>query len=156
MPTQYWAVGSWTTLLSTELNSLASSATAGALSSVGGTSGAFDNTYGGGGIGGYTYGEIEVSIAAPAGALSSGAYVNLWFVKFDGGAYEDGGSAVIPARAADVVVPLRAVTGAQVVIVPDTPIPPGVWKVLASQVTGQAWGSGGNTIKVRPSTFQGQ
>jgi hypothetical protein len=156
VPIQYWAVGSWTTLLSTELNSLASSATAGAISSVGGTSGTFDNTYGGGGIGGYPYGEVEASIGAPAGTLNAGAYVNLWFLKYDGTNYEDGGASVIPARAADVVIPLRAVSTAQVVILPEVPIPPGVWKVLASQVTGQAWAASGNTIKIRPSTFQGQ
>ncbi len=66
--TQEFALGTVTTLLSTELNSLASSAglTAGAISSVGGASGLFNNVTGGGGLGGYTLGQFELRLAAPA------------------------------------------------------------------------------------------
>ena len=70
----YWDVGSATTLLSTELNSLASSSglTAGAISSVGGTSGVFNNVQAGGGLGGFTQGLYQLHLAAPGGTLTGG------------------------------------------------------------------------------------
>src|SRR4051812_17460777 len=108
---QNYLLGSVVSLMTTELNSLATSSglTAGAISSVGGSSGAFNNTYAGGGLGAYVSGRFELVLGAPAGSLTAGTAAFVWFLRTtDGTNYEDGGSAVIPARAPDVIIPVRA------------------------------------------------
>jgi hypothetical protein len=155
--TQEYLLGSVTTLLSTELNSLASSSglTAGAISSVGGTSGLFNNTAGGGGLGGYTLGQWELELAAPGGTLTAGTGAFVWLLTtVDGTNYEDGSASVIPARPADVIIPVRAVSTTQRII-RVMMMPPGNWYVLVAQNTGQTWASSGNTLKVTPATLQG-
>ena len=150
----YWDLGSIVTLMSTELNSLASSATAGAISSVGGSSGLFNNVYAGGGLGGFTQAKFELYIPAPAGTLTAGTNAQIWFLsQIDGSNFEDGGAAVIPARQPDLIIPVRAVSGAQRIEVIGT-LPPGTWYVLLSQTTGQTWASTLNTLKVMPLTNQ--
>lgn len=154
--TQEYLLGSVVTLMSTELNSLVSSAalSAGAVSSVGGTSGLFNNTAGGGGLGGYLQGRFELNLAAPGGTLTAGTAVYVWFVgTVDGTNYEDGSASVIPARLADVIFPVRAVSTAQrITVVAD--MPPGNWYVVLSHNTGQTWGATLNTLKVMPHTSQ--
>src|SRR5947209_4516094 len=108
--TEKYVIGSIATLMSTELNSLATSSglTAGAISS-----GAFNNTAGSTGDG-YVLGELELVLAAPAGTLTAGTAAYVWFLRDpDGTNYEDGGASTIPARPADVIVPVRAVSTAQ-------------------------------------------
>ena len=140
--------------MSTELNSLASSTTAGAISSVGGTSGVFNNVQGGGGLGGFTQGIYELYLPAPGGTLSAGTNALIWCLsQIDGTNYEDGSASVIPARQPDVIIPVRAVSGAQRIHVIGT-LPPDTWYVLLSQNTGQAWASTLNTLKVLPLTNQ--
>ena len=154
--TQEYLLGSATTLMTTELNSLASSSglTAGAISSVGGTSGLFNNTAGGGGLGGYTLGQWELNLAAPAGTLTAGTAAYVWLLTtVDGTNYEDGSATVIPARPPDLIFPVRAVSTAQRII-RVLMMPPGNWYVLLAQNTGQTWGASGNTVKVTPVTFQ--
>jgi hypothetical protein len=150
--------GTTVTLLSTELNSLATSSglTAGAISSVGGTSGLFNNTPGGGGFDGYTFANFELKLAAPAGTLTANTGANIWFLStVDGGStYEDGSASVIPARPADLVLGVRAVNTAQV-IHRRWRLEPGNWFVLLAHNTGQTWASSGNTLKVYPLTRQG-
>jgi hypothetical protein len=154
MSVQTYDLGSATTLLSTELNSLASSATGAAISSVGGTSGVFNNTYGGGGLGGFTLGQFELELAAPAGTLTAGTAVLIWFLTtVDGTNYEDGSASVIPARNPDLIIPVRAVSTTQR-ITKVAPLPPGNWFALLSQATGQTWGATLNTLKVTPITSQ--
>lgn len=153
---QYWDLGSATTLLSTELNSLASSAgpTAGVISSVGGTSGVFNNVQGGGGLGGFRYGLFELVLGAPAGTLTAGTGALVWFLnQVDGTDYEDGSASVIPARSPNVIIPVRAVSTAQR-IVQKFELPPNTWFALLAQNTGQTWASSGNTLKVIPITNQ--
>jgi hypothetical protein len=150
-----YVLGTTTTLLSTELNSLASSATAGAISSVGGTSGLFNNTVGGGGFDGYPWGRYELVLAAPAGTLTAGTAVLIWFLgNVDGTNPEDGSATVIPSRPPDLVIPVRAVSTAQR-ITRIAKLPPGNWYALLSHATGQAWGASGNTLKVSPFTHEG-
>jgi hypothetical protein len=154
--TQEYLLGSVTTLMSTELNSLATSSglTAGAISSVGGSSGIFDNTAGGGGLGGYVLGRIELVLGAPAGTLTTGTAAYIWFVReADGTNYEDGGSSTIPARPADVVIPVRAVSTAQRIDV-DVVLPFAKFYVLLAHNTGQTWAASANTLKVLPATYQ--
>ena len=152
----YWALGSSVTLLSTELNSLASSATlaAGAIATVGGTSGKFNNVYSGGGLGGYPMGEFELSLAAPAAGLTAGTAAYIWFLNsVDGTNFEDGSNSIIPTRPADLIIPVRAVTGAQRIIV-VAPLPPNLFFPLLSHNTGQNWNASGNNLKVVPVTNQ--
>lgn len=154
MATQTYLLGSPVTLLSTELNSLASSATAGAISSVGGASGVFNNTFGGGGLGGYTLGQFELVLGSPAGSLTAFTAASIWFLtEVDGTDYEDGGASVIPARRPDVIIPVRAVGTAQRIIIVAY-MPPSNWFALLSQSTGQTWAASGNTLKVTPATYQ--
>src|SRR5271157_1471596 len=138
---QYYDLGSVTSLMTTELNSLASSAglTAGAISSVGGTSGLFNNVYSGGGLAGFTQGIFELYLPAPAGTLTAGTGAFVWFLnEVDGTHYEDGSASVVPARRPDLIIPVRAISTAQRIDVVGN-LPPNQWYVLISQNTGQTW-----------------
>lgn len=153
---QYWDLGSVTTLMTTELNSLASSSglTAGAISSVGGSSGVFNNIQAGGGLGGFRYGLFELVLGAPGGTLTAGTGAYIWFLTdVDGTDYEDGSASVIPARNPNLIIPVRAVSTAQRITV-QAQMPPNTWYVLLAQNTGQTWASSGNTLKVLPVTNQ--
>jgi len=81
--------------------------------------------------------------------------VSLWFIKTnDGTNYEDGGAGVEPARAPDCIIPLRAVSTAQRVIV-TVFAPTGLFKpLLKNDGTGQTFNATGNTLKIRPFTRQ--
>lgn len=133
--------GSIATLLSTELNSLANNAMSAASAA-----------YASGG--GYLLAEVEL-LATFGTAPTANTGVALWFLRaIDGTNYEDGSATVTPARAADVVLPVRAVTTAQrtrrVVL-----IPPGTFKGLAmNDGTGQALAATGNIIRLLPLTYQ--
>jgi hypothetical protein len=156
MAVQYYDLGSATTLLSTELNSLASSSTlaAGAISSAGGTSGLFNNVYSGGGLGGFVQGIFELSLAAPGGTLTAGTAAYVWFLnEVDGTHFEDGSASVIPVRRPDVIIPLRASSAAQRVDVVGY-LAPNTWYVVLAHNTGQTWNAAGNTLKVMPLTNQ--
>lgn len=153
-----WALGTVTTLLSTELNSLATSSTlaAGKIATVGGTSGAFNNVAGGGGFDGYKWGQFELNLGAPGGTMTAGTAAYVWFVQqVDGTNFEDGSDSIIPPRRADLVIPVRAVSGANRPFAPLLAmLPPGIWKPLLSHNTGQTWNASGNTLKVMPVTSQ--
>jgi hypothetical protein len=154
---QKYAVGTSVTLLSTELNSLASSSglTAGVISSVGGTSGLFNNTAAGGSLDGYAFGRYELNLAAPAGALTGNTSANVWFLgTVDGTNYEDGSASIIPARRPDLIIPVRAVSTAQRPHI-IAPLFPANCFVLLAHNTGQTWAASGNTLKVSPITWQG-
>ncbi len=92
---------------------------------------------------------------SPGAHSTAGSGAFLWFLtSVNGTNYEDGSATVIPARKPDVIIPVRAVSTAQRVIV-VAPLVPGSWYVLVSQTTGQTWAASGNTIKVTPLTYQG-
>lgn len=147
-----YLVGSIATLMTTELNSLASSSglTAGAIGTT-----AYNNVQGGGGGDGYPLGEFELVLAAPAGALSAGAAVYLWLIlQPDGTNYEDGSAGVIPARNPDVIIPVRPVATAQRIAIREVTMPVGNFKTVLAHNTGQNWGASGNTLKLLPYTRQ--
>lgn len=151
--TEKYVLGSVATLMSTELNSLATSSglTAGAISGS-----AYNNVQGGGAGDGYVLGDLELVLAAPAGALTAGTAAYIWFLRDpDGTNYEDGGASIIPARQADVNVPVRPVSTAQRITIKGVVAPAGTFFTLLSQNTGQAWGASGNTVKWLPYTRQG-
>ncbi len=148
---------SGTTVLSTELNSLANNALV--VSSVGGSSGIFDNTIGDSGVSnGYLLGDVEGHFAAFGTAPTAFTCLSLWFLQtIDGTNYEDGSSSLTPARAPDVVIPFQNSTNAQRCILHNVPLPAGKFYVLAQNAgSGQAMASSGSTVKIRPYTPQGQ
>lgn len=81
--------------------------------------------------------------------------ISVWFLReVDGTNYEDGSASITPARAPDVVLPIRAVTSAQRITV-QCMIPPGsFYPLLKNDGTGQAFAASGNTLKIRPITLQ--
>jgi hypothetical protein len=148
MPYERYRYGTNATVLSTELNSLANNANALASST-------YDNTPATGAGDGFTMAQVEL-VCSFGTAPSAGTAISLWFLQRpDGTNTEDGSSSITPARAPDAVLPVRAVTATQRVVV-DVPLPVGVLIALArNEGTGQALASSANTIKVRPFTFDG-
>ena len=138
-----------TTLLSTELNSLANNALA-----VPASSGYYDNTIGQTGNG-YTIAELELVVTfGTAPTVNTG--VSLWFcLSQDGTNYETGYNAsVTPARLPDCVFPLLAVTTLQRII-RRVALPEGkLIALLKNDGTAQAFPATGSTVKIRPVTRQ--
>jgi hypothetical protein len=140
MATQTYLSGSIANLLTTELNSLANNAlVAGSAYTAGG---------------GYLLAELELVVTYGT-APTANTGVSVWLLRsVDGTNTEDGSSSVTPARAPDVVFPLRAVTTAQR-IVRRVVIPPGNWTPLAkNDGVGVAMAATGNTLKILPLTYQ--
>jgi len=84
----------------------------------------------------YAYLELLIDLATQA---TAGGSVSLWFIKaIDGSNYESGSATVFPARAADVIIPVRSTTDdSQVVTVGPVLWPQGLFKVLFQNNTGQ-------------------
>ncbi len=137
-------LGAQASLLTTGLNSLANNGLAAAA--------AFDNTIGQTGDG-YTLCDLELVVTyGTAPAASTGCAV--WFCRAqDGTNYEDGYDASLtPGRPPDLVLPLRAVTTAQRIVV-EALLPPGKFTaVLKNDGTGQSMAATANTLKIRPFT----
>ena len=132
------APGSAATLLSTELDSLASNARAIASSAI-------DNE-----AGRQTYGEMELSLTF-AGSPAAGGYVALYLVpSLDGSNFADGSAGVPPAAPLLAgVFPVRSVNTAQRLHLRGVPLPPLKFKALLENKTDQAFASSGNTIRMR-------
>lgn len=123
------------TALSTELNSLATATNSSASSAIDNTS-ALD-----------LYMDLELVIAAQGVARSAGAYVAVYMVHaLDGTNYDDVHETTAELCA---VFPLDAATTARRRTVRDIPIPPGLFKLFARNVTGQTTASSGSTVKYR-------
>lgn len=127
-------------LLTTELNSLGSS-TGNTLSTLGA---AFQNTNA------RIYADVEFLAGGTFSPNSAGAFIELWMLRsLDGGStYEDGGAAVAPGRAADIIIPVRTGTtitprsGAAGLI-----LPPGFYKPIARNQTAATLPASGNLIR---------
>lgn len=144
--TEKYLLGSATTLMSTDLNSLANNALV--------LGSAFDNTQGQAGDG-YTLCDVQLTVTFGSAPMANTG-VPVWFLAaLDGTNYEDGSSSVTPSRFPDVVFPVRAVTTQQI-ITRRISLPWGLMKPLPkNDGTGQAFASSGNTLKIRPVTRQG-
>lgn len=142
--TQY-LLGSQTTVLSTGLNSLANNSLA--------ISSEYDNTESATGDG-YLLVDIELVVTYGSNPTANTA-CSIWILQSqDGTNFEDGGASLTPARIPDVVLPLRAVTTEQRII-KRVVLPQGKLKILLkNDGTGQAMASSGNTVKIRPTTYQ--
>jgi hypothetical protein len=92
-----------------------------------------------------------------ASAPAASQLILCWFLREDGaGNYEDGAAgalvAGVPARNPDFAIPVEPVSTAQVIIIPDVPLPPGPFKLLLQNNAGQTLNSG-YTVKLYASTF---
>jgi hypothetical protein len=142
--------GSGTSLLSSELNSLANSSLV--ISSVGGTSGVYANVSGSG-MGGYPYGRF-VGTFSFGSSPTANSGIDIWLlVSADGSAYESGSSSITPVRPPDFTFPLIVQTASQVVdIIAPLPITAN-FKVLArNNGTGQSLAASANTVICFPFT----
>jgi hypothetical protein len=144
--TEKYLLGSQTSLLTTELNSLANNGTA--------IGSAYDNTVGQTGDG-YTRCDVEL-VVTYGSAPTANTGVTFWLLGTqDGTNYEDGDNSTTPGRLPECVFPLRAVTSAQRII-RRIWLPWGKFKPLVkNDGTGQAMAASGNTVKIRPVTRQG-
>ena len=144
MPTIKNVAGNITTVLSTGLNSLANNSNV--------LSGSVTLSTG---EPGYRFGEWELYIASSAAAMTANTAFSGWIIQaLDGTNDEDGGTSVTPARAPDLIFPVRAVSTAQRITC-QSDLPTGSFKVLLrNDGTNQTIASSGNTFKVRPKTEQ--
>lgn len=147
--------GTAVSLLTTELNSLANNTNV--VSSVGGSSGVFDNVQATSNLNAYVRAKVELVLAAYTGTPTASSAVYLWFLKnIDGSNYEDGGSSVTPARNPDAVIPVSATASGPQRVIVECWVPVGLFKVLARNAgTGITFAASGNTVKVKLNTDQG-
>jgi hypothetical protein len=136
------------TVLSTELNSLASGSVA--ASSVGGSSGLFNNTYTRQAV--WARGVLTASTSA---AVSTGGNISCWFLEtLDGSTFESISAA--PPRSPDIVFPAPASTLSSTTLLSQglVRLPTLRFKVLCQNNFGQALTASGNTVVVAPLAVQ--
>jgi len=127
--------GTWTTALSSELDSLANDGLA--------ISPAIDNS-----SDKKLFVDIEVYLASVDLSSQPNPAIYVWLIaRTDGTNFEDGGSGVEPARMPDAIIPLREVNGAQRVFARMLMATPDQFKILVQNKTGAALASSGNTVK---------
>ena len=130
------------TALTTELNSLANGEAA--------LTAAIANE-----TGLYPYIDLELYMASVDIHTQTALYLSVWFLSAVDSTpnYEDGSNTgpMIPARPPDVVIPVRAGSGAmtQRVNVVNIPIPPLGFEILIQNNIGAALAASGNTLKYR-------
>lgn len=147
MPYERYRRGSIATVMSTDLNNMANNALVVAAAD-------FDNAAGGTGDG-FTMAEYEAVFTFGTAPTAGTVLAGWWLATPDGTNREDGSTSITPARAPDFVFPVRAVTTAQRIVV-DAPLPVGaVRMLLKNDGTGQALAASGNTVKIRPYTYDG-
>lgn len=147
--------GTFTSILTTELNSLANGSVT--LASVNGNGGVFNNQYGTSGagqIGGWPLTTIELRLAAIASNRTANGGVNVWLLRsLDGITYETGSNTIAPIRNVNVVLATDATSNAYTVS-QDIALPPGQWKPIAQNETGVAFAASGNTLNISPYSDQ--
>ena len=144
------AQGTLTTLLSTELNSLAS----GSYSSLGS---AFNNVFATSNLNGYFLADVMLNLAAYTGTPTAGSYFGVWFIPaIDGSNYDTNGSTI--SVGPDVIIPLDALaSGPYQRTIRNIWLPCGLFKTLGqNNGSGITFAASGNTVKVRPVSLQSQ
>jgi hypothetical protein len=144
MPTVKDIRGTATTVLSTDLNSLANNALV--------LSSAITLSTG---EPGYQRCEAELVVTFPTAPTANTAFV-VWLLReVDGTNYEDGSSTITPTRNPDLVFTLRAVTTVQRIAVVGE-LPPGSFKALlrndGTTQTTSATPATAHSFKIRPLT----
>lgn len=140
-----WEVGTDTTVISTELNSLADQAQAIA-------STAYDNS-----SNLYLFCDVEWHHEALGFTPSSGAVIELYLIRevLATGSFEDGdASTAPPAQNLVGIFNIRGVTAAQTHIIRQIPVPPDKWKWLVINKTGGEMPASGNTLRQKPMRYQ--
>ena len=130
---------SLTSYLTTELNSLANGGNK--------LGAAIDNS-----AGLDMYMDVEINIAEQGSARSAGAYVAVYLVpSADGGTnYAYGADALTPgANHLVATVPFDAAVTARIQLATMMPAPPGHFKLLVQNATGQALAASANTFSYR-------
>lgn len=142
---KHTAVTSPTTLLSTELNALASGSRTNASSAV-------DNDNA---SNRYLFAAFELAVTFSSTPLS-GKTVDLYILpSIDGTNYADGSSSVNPSSAQYAgSFPVRAVATAQRLLLYNVALPPTDFKVLLINNAGQTMAASGNTLKLVMSAYE--
>lgn len=144
--------GTAATILSTELNSLASNTYV--VSSVINSTGIYNNTAGSGSSStsgdGYVEGYVLASLASST--VSANASLFLWWIKsLDGGStFEDANTNM--ARSPDVTIPLENVTSTAQKVAIRCSLPGCYFKVYALNSNSNSLASSGNTVTLLPYT----
>ncbi|HEY3910397.1 MAG TPA: hypothetical protein VGM07_10940 [Stellaceae bacterium] len=138
------------TVMSTELNALASGAVA--LSSAGGSAGVFSNAN----TGQVIWSPLVLTLGSTAGAFQTGGNLSCWFLQsLDGTTFESGAAA--PPRAPDAIFPLPASALAATTTFLSQGLirlPALRFKVLCQNNSGQPLNASGNTVVLAPTAVQ--
>lgn len=135
---RWGAYDSITTLLTTELNSLADDGLV--------LSAAIDFTAAG--VDRKQYMDIEIYLASIDLSSQPSPAIYVWIIpRSDGTNFTDGSGSVTPARRPDKALDIRAVNGAQREMIRFLAPTPDQAKVLIKNVSGAALASSGNTVK---------
>ena len=79
----------------------------------------------------YTRADCELNTGAWSGTVAANTAVVVWLIRqVDGTNFEDGATGTDPARVPDMVFPLRPVSTAQRIVIPNIELPRGLFKAL--------------------------
>lgn len=135
---QWGTPGTLTTVISTDLDSLAT----GTRSNAGAV---FDN-----GAGLYLFGDFEANITFASSPTAGGLLTLFLLPAVDGTNYADGSSSVANINAQRGFWVVRGVNTAQRIVLPGVVLPPCKFKIMVANDASQNLASSGNTIKVLP------
>jgi hypothetical protein len=101
------------------------------------------------------YAHFELQVTA-TGAFASGDRFDIYFlVAPDGTNFEDGGASVTPARAADLIIPVRAVTNtSQRINIKHVPLPQGTFNTLIINQASDPISTGSSILSYFPYNEQ--